>query len=30
MCDTKGAIYEGRPEGMNEIKEQVAQCYKPR
>ena len=28
MCDTKGAIYEGRPIGMNEIKEQVALCYK--
>jgi len=24
MCDTKGAIYEGRPEGMNSIKEEVA------
>ncbi|WP_258000271.1 NAD(P)-dependent malic enzyme [Bacillus sp. Marseille-P3661] len=24
MCDTKGAIYEGRPYGMNEVKEQVA------
>ncbi|PLR98125.1 NAD(P)-dependent malic enzyme [Bacillus sp. T33-2] len=24
MCDTKGAIYEGRPQGMNTIKEQVA------
>ncbi|HHY72738.1 MAG TPA: NAD-dependent malic enzyme [Bacillus bacterium] len=24
MCDTKGAIFEGRPYGMNEIKEQVA------
>lgn len=24
MCDTKGAIYEGRPNGMNEIKDQVA------
>ncbi|MFB7637628.1 NAD(P)-dependent malic enzyme [Peribacillus butanolivorans] len=24
MCDTKGAIYEGRPTGMNEIKAQVA------
>ncbi|WP_075982550.1 NAD(P)-dependent malic enzyme [Bacillus massilinigeriensis] len=24
MCDTKGAIYEGRPYGMNEIKEEVA------
>ncbi|OCA91369.1 malate dehydrogenase [Bacillus sp. FJAT-27225] len=24
MCDTKGAIYEGRPSGMNKIKDQVA------
>lgn len=24
MCDTKGAIYEGRPNGMNEIKAEVA------
>ncbi|RHW40732.1 NAD-dependent malic enzyme [Neobacillus notoginsengisoli] len=24
MCDTKGAIYEGRPTGMNAIKDQVA------
>ena len=24
MCDTKGAIYEGRPHGMNEIKNDVA------
>lgn len=24
MCDTKGAIYEGRPQGMNEIKNDVA------
>lgn len=24
MCDTKGAIYEGRPQGMNKIKEEVA------
>ncbi len=24
MCDSKGAIYEGRPEGMNGIKEEVA------
>lgn len=24
MCDTKGAIYEGRPIGMNPIKEEVA------
>ncbi|WP_077327451.1 NAD(P)-dependent malic enzyme [Virgibacillus siamensis] len=24
MCDSKGAIYENRPYGMNEVKEQVA------
>ncbi|KZZ85866.1 NAD(P)-dependent malic enzyme [Bacillus sp. SJS] len=24
MCDSKGAIYEGRPAGMNEVKDQVA------
>ncbi len=24
MCDTKGAIYEGRPYGMNSVKEEVA------
>lgn len=24
MCDTKGAIYEGRPHGMNDIKNEVA------
>lgn len=24
MCDTKGAIYEGRPYGMNAVKETVA------
>ncbi|KAB2338815.1 NAD-dependent malic enzyme [Cytobacillus depressus] len=24
MCDTKGAIYEGRPHGMNDIKNDVA------
>ncbi|MBM7714819.1 malic enzyme-like NAD(P)-binding protein [Siminovitchia sp. FSL H7-0308] len=24
MCDSKGAIYEGRPEGMNEVKEAVS------
>jgi malate dehydrogenase (oxaloacetate-decarboxylating) len=24
MCDTKGAIYEGRPQGMNSIKDEVA------
>ena len=24
MCDTKGAIYEGRPLGMNSVKNEVA------
>ena len=24
MCDSKGAIYEGRPHGMNDTKEYVA------
>lgn len=24
MCDTKGAIYEGRPNGMNDVKNEVA------
>ncbi len=24
MCDTKGAIYEGRPTGMNEVKSEIA------
>lgn len=24
MCDTKGAIYEGRPNGMNKVKDEVA------
>ncbi|MEH6908021.1 malic enzyme-like NAD(P)-binding protein [Neobacillus drentensis] len=24
MCDTKGAIYEGRPQGMNSVKSEVA------
>ncbi|WML45641.1 malic enzyme-like NAD(P)-binding protein [Neobacillus sp. PS3-40] len=24
MCDTKGAIYEGRPQGMNAVKDKVA------
>lgn len=24
MCDTKGAIFDGRPYGMNDVKEQVA------
>lgn len=26
MCDRNGAIYEGRKEGMNWIKEEMAQC----
>jgi malate dehydrogenase (oxaloacetate-decarboxylating) len=26
MCDSKGAIYEGRPFGMNPIKEQIAKA----
>ncbi len=25
MCDSKGAIYEGRPYGMNDVKERVAE-----
>ena len=29
MCDTKGVIYEGRPEGMNPIKETVAHLTNP-
>lgn len=29
MCDTKGIIYEGRAEGMNPIKEQVAHMTNP-
>ena len=29
MCDTKGIIYEGRPEGMNPIKDQVANLTNP-
>src|SRR5690606_36758561 len=24
MCDSKGAIYDARPDGMNEIKEEIA------
>ena len=24
MCDTRGAIYEGRPQGMNKVKAEVA------
>lgn len=29
MCDSRGAIYRGRAEGMNEIKEQVAKETNP-
>jgi len=29
MCDTKGIIYDGRPEGMNPIKETVAKLTNP-
>ncbi|MEO4052920.1 malic enzyme-like NAD(P)-binding protein [Solibacillus sp. CAU 1738] len=29
MCDTKGIIYKGRPDGMNPIKEGVAQLTNP-
>lgn len=29
MCDTKGIIYDGRPEGMNPIKDQVAKLTNP-
>ncbi|ATP39698.1 NAD-dependent malic enzyme [Solibacillus sp. R5-41] len=29
MCDTKGIIYEGRKEGMNPIKDQVANLTNP-
>jgi len=29
MCDTKGAIYAGRSEGMNPWKEQIAQATNP-
>ncbi|KKK35740.1 malate dehydrogenase [Salinicoccus sediminis] len=25
MCDSRGAIYEGRPDGMNPVKEKIAQ-----
>ncbi|WP_284139823.1 MULTISPECIES: malic enzyme-like NAD(P)-binding protein [unclassified Virgibacillus] len=25
MCDSRGAIYEGRPYGMNEVKDQIAE-----
>lgn len=29
MCDTKGIIYDGRQEGMNSIKEQIAKISNP-
>ncbi len=29
LCDRKGAIYEGRPEGMNSIKEEMAKVTNP-
>lgn len=29
MCDTKGIIYDGRPEGMNPIKDQIAKLTNP-
>lgn len=29
MCDTKGIIYEGRPEGMNPIKDGIASLTNP-
>ena len=29
LCDRKGAIYEGRPEGMNPIKEEMAKVTNP-
>ncbi|MCL1917044.1 MAG: NAD-dependent malic enzyme [Peptococcaceae bacterium] len=29
MCDTKGAIYQGRPEGMNTYKDEIAQATNP-
>src|SRR5699024_8740782 len=29
MCDSMGAIYEGRPRGMNKVKEVVAQKTNP-
>jgi len=30
MCDTKGVIYKGRTEGMNEFKELLANDTKKR
>ncbi|GMB07352.1 malate dehydrogenase (oxaloacetate-decarboxylating) [Thermolongibacillus altinsuensis] len=29
MCDSKGAIFAGRPYGMNEVKEEIAQWTNP-
>jgi malate dehydrogenase (oxaloacetate-decarboxylating) len=29
MCDTKGAIYKGRPVGMNKYKEEIAEATNP-
>lgn len=29
MCDRRGAIYKGRPEGMNPVKEEMAQITNP-
>ncbi len=29
LCDRKGAIYEGRPEGMNAVKEEMAKVTNP-
>jgi len=29
MCDTKGTIYDGRPEGMNQWKEEIAKATNP-
>ena len=29
MCDRRGAIYKGRPEGMNKVKEEMAEITNP-
>lgn len=29
MCDTKGAIYKGRPSGMNKYKDEIAEATNP-
>ncbi len=29
LCDRKGAIYEGRTEGMNPVKEEMSKAHKP-